>query len=229
MLNIEFLLAALQIIAIDILLSGDNAVVIALACRKLPKAVQNKAIFLGVLGAIGLRVALIFFALQLLALPYLKIAGAMMLSYIAIQLIQDESDDEHHVAGKTTLFGAFQTILVADLTMSLDNVIAVAGAANGNIGLVVFGLLFSIPIIIYGSKLVMALMERFSFIVTLGAAMLGWIAGGMFADDPFIKSMFSNQGPSIALVLSAVGACTVLAVAKMQTVFAGRWNKFKEP
>lgn len=176
-----FWIAVLQIIAIDIMRGGDNAVVIALACRKLPPEQRKKGIFWGVVGAIGLRVVMIFFALQLLTLPYLKIVGALLLLWIGVKLLLPEQDDGHgSIGGSTTLMAAIKTIIVADAVMSLDNVVAVAGASHGSMVLVTFGILVSIPIVVWGSKLVLTLMDRFPMVITLGAALLGWIA----ADRP---------------------------------------------
>ena len=184
-----FWIAVLQIIAIDILLGGDNAVVIALACRKLPEDQRNQGIFWGVFGAIGLRVVLIFFALQLLAIPYLKIVGGLLLFWIGIKLVLPENEDAHgNVQGSTTLIGAIKTIIVADAVMSVDNVIAVAGAAHGSMVLVIFGIAVSIPIVVWGSKLVLALMDRIPVVITAGGALLGWIGGGMLLTDPAIPS-----------------------------------------
>jgi YjbE family integral membrane protein len=179
-----FWIAVLQIIAIDIMLGGDNAVVIALACRKLPAEQRKKGIFWGVVGAIGLRVVMIFFALQLLAVPYLKIVGGLLLFWIGIKLLLPEHDDGHgNIDGGTTLMAAIKTIVVADAVMSLDNVIAVAGASHGSMVLVTFGILVSIPIVVWGSKLVLTLMDRFPIVITLGAGLLGWIGGGMLLTD----------------------------------------------
>src|SRR5262245_59307220 len=169
------LLQVLQIILIDILLGGDNAVVIALACRKLPPELRNKGIAWGVVGAVVLRVLLVFFALQLLGLPYLKIVGALLLLWIGIKLLRPGDEDDHEVKQSDHLLGAIRTIVVADAVMSVDNVIAVAAAAKGHIGLVAFGILISVPIIVWGSRAVLWLMERFPVVVVLGAAMLGWI------------------------------------------------------
>jgi len=191
-----FWIAVLQIIAIDIMLGGDNAVVIALACRKLPPEQRNKGIFWGVFGAIGLRVVMIFFALQLLALPYLKIIGALLLLWIGIKLLVPEEDDGHEgIDGGTTLLAAIKTIIMADVVMSLDNVIAVAGASHGSIVLVTFGILVSIPIVVWGSKLVLTLMDRFPMVITVGAGLLGWIAGGMFLTDPAMPEDFAKSIP----------------------------------
>lgn len=211
-----FWVAVLQIIAIDIMLGGDNAVVIALACRKLPPAQRQKGIFWGVVGAIGLRVAMIFFALQLLALPYLKIVGAMLLLWIGIKLMVPEDGDEHGgIDGGTTLFAAIKTIVVADAVMSLDNVIAVAGASHGSIVLVTFGILVSIPIVVWGSKLVLTLMDRFPAVITLGAALLGWIAGGMLLTDPAMPSSVAQLVPYAHYVFSVTGASLVVVLGKL--------------
>ena len=189
----EFWIAVGQIIMIDILLGGDNAVVIALACRKLPPAQRNQGIFWGTAGAIVLRVVLIFFALKLLAIPFLKLVGALLLVWIGVKLLLPEEDDEHgHIEGSDKLWGAVKTVIVADLVMSLDNVIAIAGAAESAGGdhtmpLVIFGLLVSIPIIVWGSQLVIKLMDRYPVIITLGAMLLGWIAGTMAISDPALS------------------------------------------
>jgi YjbE family integral membrane protein len=211
-----FWIAVLQIIAIDILLGGDNAVVIALACRKLPDAQRNKGIFWGVFGAIGLRVILIYFALQLLAVPYLKIVGGLLLFWIGIKLVLPEDENEHgNVQGSSTLAGAIKTIIVADAVMSVDNVIAVAGAAYGSIILVAFGIAVSIPIVVWGSKLVLALMDRFPVVITAGGALLGWIGGGMLVTDPAFPSVWREIVPHTAYLASGLGALLV--------VVAGKW------
>lgn len=214
-LSLAFLLQVLQIIAIDILLGGDNAVVIALACRKLPESQRNKGIAWGVVGAIGLRIVMIFFALQLLALPFLKIIGALLLLWIGVKLLQSEDDDHDNVEGATTLMGAIKTIVIADAVMSLDNVIAVAGAAHGNMGLVVFGILFSIPIIVWGSKFVLTLMDRFPVVITLGAGLLGWIAGGMFVTDEFLKDYLKDAPSWLHYATAIAGALFVVVVGKL--------------
>ena len=190
----EFWIAVGQIIMIDILLGGDNAVVIALACRKLPPAQRRKGILWGTAGAIVLRVILIFFALQLLAIPFLKLVGAILLVWIGIKLLLPEAEGGHaSIEGSDRLWGAVKTVIVADLVMSVDNVIAIAGAAETAGGdhtmpLVIFGLLVSIPIIVWGSQLVIKLMDRYPFIITLGAMLLGWIAGTMAVSDPALAN-----------------------------------------
>ena len=159
--------------------------VIALACRSLPPQQQKKAIIFGSVGAIVLRVILTFFAVYLLTLPYLKLVGAALLLWIGVGLLKGD-DDEEDLEGHSNLMAAIKTIVVADLVMSLDNVIGVAAAAKGNVPLLVIGLVISIPLIIFGSTLILKLMERFPIIITLGAALLGWVAGEMALSDPAI-------------------------------------------
>ena len=210
-----FWVAVLQIIAIDILLGGDNAVVIALACRRLPEAQRNKGIFWGVVGAIGLRIALIYFALQLLAVPYLKIVGGLLLLWIGIKLVIPEDGDGHdQVAGNTTLIGAIKTIIIADAVMSIDNVIAVAAAAHGSMVLVVFGIAVSIPIVVWGSKLVLALMDRYPVVIVAGGALLGWIGGAMLLTDPAIPSDWREFVPYGTYLASVLGALLVIVLGK---------------
>ena len=221
----EFWVALGQIIIIDILLGGDNAVVIALACRKLPPAQRAKGIIWGTAGAIILRVVLIAFAMTLLNLPFLKFVGAILLVWIGMKLLAPDEDGHGDVVGSDRLLAAIKTIIVADLVMSVDNVIAIAGAAQ-NAGehsmlLVVLGLLISIPIIVWGSQLVIKLMERFPAIITAGGMLLGWIAGGMLVTDP----VFANpdkwqwmvkiaQTDTIRYAASVAGALLVLALGK---------------
>lgn len=208
----QFWIAVLQIIAIDIMLGGDNAVVIALACRKLPEAQRRQGIFWGVVGAIGLRVVLIFFALQLLAIPFLKIVGALLLVWIGVKLLLPEEGEGHgDVEGATTLAGAIKTIIVADAVMSLDNVIAVAGAAKGSLALVIFGILVSIPIVVWGSRFVLKLMDRFPIVITFGAALLGWIAGDMWVSDVAVKP-YLEGAPRWLPVASALGGALIVVV-----------------
>ena len=183
-----FWIALGQIIIIDILLGGDNAVVIALACRKLPPEQRRKGIIYGTAGAIILRIILIAFAMVLLALPFLKVVGALLLVWIGVKLIAPEEDGHDNIQGSDKLFAAFKTIIVADLVMSVDNVIAIAGAAQSSgehqMLLIVLGLLISVPIIVWGSQLVIKLMERYPMIIVAGGMLLGWIAGGMLVTDP---------------------------------------------
>lgn len=213
----QFWVAVLQIIAIDIVLGGDNAVVIALACRRLPKEQRNQGIFWGIFGAIALRVILISFALTLLAIPFLKIIGALLLIWIGIKLLQPEPEENglHEIDASTTLLGAIKTIIVADTVMSLDNVIAIAGAAKDSIGLVIFGLLISVPIIVWSSKLVMRLMDRYPIVIIIGAGLLGWIAGDMTITDAIIKD-WVDLNAAFLRWLSPI--CGVLI-----TIITGKW------
>ncbi|SFB86909.1 integral membrane protein, YjbE family [Polaromonas sp. OV174] len=212
LLSPEFWIALSQIILINIVLSGDNAVVIAMASRSLPPAQQKKAILFGSVGAIVLRLILTFFAVYLLTLPYLKLVGAALLLWIGIGLMKGEGDEEN-LAGHSSLAAAIKTIVVADLVMSLDNVIGVAAAAKGNIPLLVFGLVISIPLIIFGSTLILKLMGRFPIIITLGAGLLGWVAGDMAMSDPAIAGWAANQH-ALHNAVPALGAMFVVAAGK---------------
>ena len=199
---------------IDILLGGDNAVVIALACRRLPPEQRVKGILWGTAGAIILRVILIAFALTLLQVPYLKLVGAVLLVWIGIKLLAPQDDGGHaDVQGSDKLWAAVKTVIVADLVMSVDNVIAIAGAATGagsqhQLALVIFGLLVSIPIIVWGSQLVLTLMDRFPMIITVGAMLLGWIAGSMAHSDPAVQGWLP-QTQAWNYGLAAIGALLV--------------------
>jgi len=223
----QFWVAVGQIIMIDILLGGDNAVVIALACRRLPPQQRRMGIIWGTAGAIVLRVVLIFFALTLLSIPYLKIVGAALLLWIGVKLLAPEENGHGDIAASDKLWAAVKTIIVADLVMSVDNVIAIAGAAEGagahQMPLVIFGLLVSIPIIVWGSQLVIRLMDRFPAIVTAGGMLLGWIAGSMLVTDPALRALLATEpaaqpggAASVAAALrygaGAAGALVVLAV-----------------
>lgn len=212
--------AVFQIILIDILLGGDNAVVIALACRNLPQKQRMQGILWGTAGAIILRVALIAFALTLLAVPFLKIVGALLLVWIGVKLLIPDDDEHSNIKGGGSILAAVKTIIVADFVMSLDNVIAIAGAAqNANpdhqMGLVIFGLVISIPIIIWGSTLVLKLIDRFPSVVTFGAALLGWIAGGMLITDIVIVEQFGEPSSMVKLAAEIAGALII--------VLLGRW------
>ena len=211
-LNPTFWISVLQIIAIDILLGGDNAIVIALACRRLPEAQRKQGIFWGVVGAIGLRVILIFFALQLLAIPFLKIVGGLLLLWIGIKLLQPEEEVHDSIEGSTHLLGAIRTIIIADAVMSLDNVIAVAAAARGDLGLVIFGILVSIPIVVWGSKFVLKLMDRLPVVITFGGALLGWIAGDMLLGDAVVRPYLEGQPGWLKYAASTAGALLVMAI-----------------
>lgn len=209
----EFWIAVLQIIAIDILLGGDNAVVIALACRNLPEKQRKMGILWGVAGAITLRVILTAFAVTLLKIPYLKLVGAILLAWIAFKLVVPHEEDEHaNIDPSSSLMGAIKTIIIADFVMSLDNVVAVAGAAKDSIALIVFGLLVSIPIILYCSTIILKLMDRFPWIIILGGGLLGWIAGDMAINDIVVKDWFATHLPWAKTVVPIAGALVVIGV-----------------
>jgi len=227
----EFLLtlnwiAVGQIILIDILLGGDNAIVIALACRNLPPHLRFKGILWGTAGAIVLRIALIAFAVTMLEMPYIKLAGGLLLLWIGVKLLADNSEDHADITASDRLLAAIKTIVIADLAMSIDNVIAVASAASQaadehQMLLVVFGILVSIPIIVWGSTIVLKLMTRFPVIVTFGAGLLGYLAGGMIFTDAGLRPwlpphQFLVPGTDLQLSVPALlGAAAV--------VVAGSW------
>jgi YjbE family integral membrane protein len=216
----ETLSALLSIIMIDILLGGDNAVVIALACRKLPAHQRRMGIIWGTAGAIVLRVILIFFALALLEISFLKLIGAALLIWIGVKLLMPQDEGEHaNIKASDKLWAAVKTIIVADFVMSLDNVIAIAGAAEGaseshQMGLVVFGLLFSIPLIVWGSQLVIKLMDRFPVVITIGGMLLGWIAGTMALGDPALAP-YIDPSDMVKYAAGVAGALLVLAAGKV--------------
>ena len=217
LLNPVFLTALLSIVVANILLSGDNAVVIALASRNLPKEQQGRAIFWGSAAAIILRIVLTIAAVQLLNLPYLKIIGAIALIWIGVQLLAD-GDGEAETQAHPSVWGAIRTILLADLVMSLDNVIAVAAAAQKGpeetrLLLLIIGLGLSIPLIIFGSTILLKAMNRFPIIITLGAGLLGLLAGDMLAGDPIIKGLIQQDGLENARTLfEVVGVAVVILV-----------------
>lgn len=208
----EFLLGLLEIILINIVLSGDNAVVIALACRNLDAKYQKKAVFLGSFGAIALRVVLTFVAVYLLQIPYLNFIGGILLLWIAIKLLKGE--DEEDIRASSNLIGAIKTIIIADLVMSLDNVVAVAGAAEGNMLLIIIGLAISIPLIIWGSQILMTIMDKFPIIVILGAGLLGYTAGEMILKDKAIAHFFEGIDPSLHIIIPVILAIFVVVVGK---------------
>jgi YjbE family integral membrane protein len=219
----DFWLALGKIVWVNILLSGDNAVVIALAARSLPPQQQKQAIMIGSGAAIALRIVLTLVAAQLLLLPYLKLIGALLLLYIGVTLLLPEDESDDGGSGVTSSMAtAVRTILIADLVMSLDNVIAVAAAANGNVPLLIIGLATSIPLVIFGSTLLLKVIERFPAIVWAGAALLGFIAGEISVTDPAVVGWFAEQEAAwglgdhrLQLIAGAVGAVLVLAVGKV--------------
>lgn len=210
----DFWIGLLKIIWINIILSGDNAVVIALAARSLPEHQQKKAIMFGSGAAVVLRIILTVVAAKLLALSYLQIIGGLLLLWIGTQLLGGEDEEEGEGGEKAGLWTAIRTILIADLVMSLDNVIAVAAAAKGSMVLLILGLAISIPLVIFGSKLMIKLMDRFPVIVTLGAALIGWVGGETIVSDVALQSIVeANHWMHTAF--PALGAALVLAIGKL--------------
>ena len=204
------------------MLSGDNAVVIAMAARTLKPEQRGKAIFWGSAAAIVMRIVLTIVAIQLLSLPYLKMIGAVLLVYIGVDLLKGEEDEDgegHEING---MAAAIRTILIADLVMSLDNVLAVAAAAKGNLPLLVLGLLVSIPLIIFGATLLTKVMERFPIIITIGAALLGFLAGEMLLTDPAVVSYF---GPVSEHTVTAGGILGAVLVVALGTYLTKRQQK----
>ncbi len=201
-----------SIVLANIVLSGDNAVVIAMAARTLKPEQRNKAIFWGSAAAIVMRIVLTIVAIQLLSLPYLKIVGAALLVYIGVDLLKGEDEGDGEGKEINGMMAAIRTILIADLVMSLDNVLAVAAAAKGNLPLLILGLLISIPLIIFGATLLTKVMERFPIIITIGAALLGFLAGEMLVTDPAVTAQFGAASHTTEWIAGALGAALVVAL-----------------
>jgi YjbE family integral membrane protein len=220
-----FWVGLLKIIGVNIILSGDNAVVIALAARSLPAKQQKQAVIWGSLAAIVMRVILTIFAVALLALPWLKLIGSLLLFWIGVKLLIPEDGDEN-IQASDQLLAAIKTILIADLVMSLDNVIAVAAAAGGSYLLLILGLAISIPLVIFGATLLLKLMERFPVIITIGAGLIGWVAGEMLVADMALRNWFTGMGVeyreanpyvagvSLEIVAGVIGIVVVVALGK---------------
>ncbi len=196
LMSSQFWLSVLQIVWIDLLLSGDNAVVIALACRSLPEKQRKIGIWLGAGAAIFLRIVFALIVSYLMGLPFLKVLGGLLLFWIAIKLVVGEEEAHDGIESSDSLWRAVKTIAIADAVMSLDNVIAIAAASRGHPELFIFGLLLSIPLIIYGSQIIMDLLTRFPLLIWLGAALLGWIAGEMIVSDVAVLGWFKSAIPS---------------------------------
>jgi YjbE family integral membrane protein len=211
--NADFWIGLMKIIWINIILSGDNAVVIALAARSLPEHQQRQAILFGSGAAVVLRIALTVVAAALLELSYLQIIGGLLLLYIGAQLLSEDGDEDEGEVEKASLFAAIRTILIADIVMSLDNVIAVAAAAKGNMTLLILGLAISIPMVIFGSAIMIKLMTRFPIIVTFGACLIGWVGGETIASDVALRE-FAAENPWLHYAAATAGALSVLAIGK---------------
>lgn len=206
----EFFSALLAIIVIDLVLAGDNAIVIAMAARNLPAHLQKKAIVWGAVGAIAVRSAMTLVVVYLLKIPGLMLIGGLLLVWIAYRLLNNSEGVDEHGQASTTFWGAMKTIVIADAVMGLDNVLAVAGASHGSYVLVVVGLLISIPIVIWGSTQILKLVERFPSVIYVGAAVLAWTAAKMMISEPFSKEWLSSQNPALEYVIQVVVVLGVL-------------------
>lgn len=210
-----FWVSVVKLIWIDILLSGDNAVVIALACRSLPESKRRIGIIAGAGAAVGLRIAFASIITVLMGMPYLHAVGAVLLLWIAVDLVRPGEDEDHETAEAQTLWHAVRIIVVADAVMSLDNVVAIAAAAHGSIVLIAFGLLLSIPLVVAGSTLVMRLLDRFPWLVWAGGGLLGWIAGELMADEPVLRDFLPVTHGLAGHLLPILGTALVLAVGRL--------------
>jgi len=212
----QFLTGLLSIVMIDLVLAGDNAIVIGLACRNLPKNLQNKAIFLGTGGAVIIRILATIAVVWLLQIKGLMLGGGILLVFIAFKLLSKQKDHDK-VKCQDTLLSAICTIIIADAVMGIDNVLAIAGASHGSYIMVVLGLMISIPIMVFGSKLIIKLMDRFPFIISLGAAIIAFTAGQMITSEPLLASFVSD--PLLKYSLIALVTAGVL--------LGGQWKKQK--
>ncbi len=218
----DFWIGLIKIVWINIILSGDNAVVIALAARSLPPEQQRKAIMFGSGAAVVLRILLTVVAAKLLELSFLQVIGGVLLLWIGYQLLTEDEEGDGHHKGTGTMMAAIRTILIADLVMSLDNVIAVAATAQGNMVLLVLGLAISIPLVIFGSTLMIKLMERFPVIVTLGAALIGWVGGETIVNDNLVHG-YTMAHPWLHYAAAITGVVLVVGLGKLsQARAAGR-------
>jgi YjbE family integral membrane protein len=214
MQSADFWIGLIKIVWINIILSGDNAVVIALAARSLPAELQRKAVFIGSGAAVVLRIALTVVAAKLLAFPYLQIVGGLLLLWIGTQLLSEDDGGDGETKEHNSLMAAVRTILIADLVMSLDNVIAVAAAAQGSMVLLILGLAISIPLVIFGSTLMIKLMERLPIIVMLGAALIGWVGGETIISDVALKALADGGGHWMHYAAATLGAVLVVGIGK---------------
>lgn len=212
MFDEALMIAILQIIAIDIVLGGDNAIIIALACRNLPSRQKRLGILWGTAGAIILRCILVFFAATLLVIPGLKLVGGLLLLWIGVKLLSENHQiDESKIEQSNNFWVAIRTIIIADFVMSLDNSLAIAAAADGNMVLVVFGLALSIPIIIGGAAIILRIIHKYPVIITIGGALLGWLGGDLIGTDPLLADYTDMLGNQSAMISAAAGAITVVA------------------
>ena len=210
-LSMDFLSALLSIVILDLVLAGDNAVVIALASRNLPDDLRNKAIYLGTFGAIIIRTLMTLFAVWLLTIPYLQAIGGLILIPVALKLLKHD-DNEGDIRSSTSFWGAIKTIIIADAVMGIDNVLAIAGAAHGNFLLVILGLLISVPIIVWGSKWIGSLMTKYPPLIYVGAGILAWTAGSMVIHDKIIGAYLMGISGMMSIVIPAVITIGVLVI-----------------
>ena len=211
----EIWVALFQICVINILLSGDNAVVIALACRNLPLKQQKQAFAIGAIGVIVLMTGLTAFAAYLMSMPYLEMIGSVLLLWIGIKLLVPAEADAGDGKVSAGFWDAVKTIIIADIVMSLDNVLGMAGAAKGHLGMLFVGMVITIPLILFGSALIMKLMERLPIFITFGAGLLGWVAGEMAIADPAVKGAIESHAHYLDLVAPIVGAAAVIIAGRM--------------
>lgn len=222
-LSPQFWEGLVKILLVNIVLSGDNAVVIALASRSLPEHLRSKAIWLGAGGAVALRLIFCLFIVELIAIPYLKIIGAILLVWIGVKMLVPEhehnGEDENGNAASASIWAAIKTIVIADAVMSLDNVIAIVAAAKGDMLLIGIGLAVSVPLIIYGSTLILKVLIRYPIFITLGAALIGWIAGEIWISDPAVKDwtheLMDKHGHWLEQAAAAAGAIFVVVLGKL--------------
>src|SRR5579859_3681947 len=207
--------ALFQICVINILLSGDNAVVIALACRNLPRKQQKQAFAIGAIGVIVLMTALTAFAAYLMSLPYLEIIGSVLLLWIGIKLLAPGDEEGGEGKASSGFWDAVKTIIIADIVMSIDNVLGMAGAAKGHLAMLFIGMVITIPLILFGSALIMKLMERFPIFITFGAGLLGWVAGEMAIADPAFKDTIESHAHYMEFVAPVLGAAAVVIVGRL--------------
>ncbi|WP_235988952.1 TerC family protein [Aquibacillus kalidii] len=214
-ISTEAIIALLKIIAIDIILSGDNAIVIAMATKNLPKKLQNKAIFWGTAGAVGLRILFATLIVYLLNIPYVHLIGGILLLWIAYKVLVEEEEDAN-IKSYNSVYRAVVTIIIADAAMSLDNVVAVAGAAHGQIGMIALGVLVSIPIMIFGSKVIVLILEKYRWIAYIGSGILAWTAGEMIVEDSVIKDMLQLAPGPIIYILTSIITIAVLLLGYVE-------------
>ncbi|CAH0273458.1 hypothetical protein SRABI84_03704 [Peribacillus simplex] len=221
----EFISGLLAIIMIDLVLAGDNAILIGLAARKLPKDQQKKVIIWGAVGAIVIRIIATLLVVWLLEVPGLHLIGGLLLVWIAYKLLIEE--EEHDLKPADSMWAAIKTIIIADALMGLDNVLAVAGASHGNFTLVVIGLLVSIPVVMYGSTLILKLIERFPVIIIIGAGILGWTAAKMIVAEPFMHDYFANPFIKYGFEAIVVIGILVAGTSRQKNIEKAKANREK--